>query len=221
MLLLPNPDSAISMTQPVVVVCCNSPSVTMTDELWAPRCHSAHHCCTVPLFACSCLRCYCSLYNSCRSPSTSLINELFSPKGLPLTVFCLSLHSRGNPRKTLLCVKSPGGRPFLRFWNRRAWQRRGHSILPILTFNLTITECAYACLPALYRKPRPHDSLSVGANHFRERGVVPNKLTTECINMLNIVLFTLNYISPLNWVFVIFLFEGYFVYLAALEKCWM
>ena len=33
-----------------------------------------------------------------------------------------------------------------------------------------------ARLPALYSKPRPRDSRSEGAIHFRERGGVPNKL---------------------------------------------
>jgi hypothetical protein len=50
--------------------------------------------------------------------------------------------------------------------------------LPILTFNRSVTECLAACLPALYSKPRPHDSLSVGAHYFGERSGVPNKLLT-------------------------------------------
>jgi hypothetical protein len=52
---------------------------------------------------------------------------------------------------------------------------------PILTVNRMVTECLNACLPALYSKPRPHDSLCVGANHFSEQGGVPNKLATEFI----------------------------------------
>jgi hypothetical protein len=63
--------------EPSVVVCCNSPSVTKVGEFCVLRCRSAHHCCTAPLFAVCGLPV--SLHNSCHSPSTSLINELFSP----------------------------------------------------------------------------------------------------------------------------------------------
>ena len=52
-------------------------------------------------------------------------------------------------------------------------------VLPILTFNRTVTECLDACLIALYSKPRPCDSLSVGENHFQ--GDVPDKLATQCM----------------------------------------
>jgi hypothetical protein len=64
--------------------------------------------------------------------------------------------------------------------NHRHAQSLRSLVLPILAFNRTVTECLYACLPTLYSKPRPRDPLSVGANHFRERGGVPNKLATEC-----------------------------------------
>ena len=53
-------------------------------------------------------------------------------------------------------------------------------VLPILMFNRTVTECLNACLLALYSKPWPRDSLSVGANHFHEWGGVPNTLATDC-----------------------------------------
>ena len=59
-----------------------------------------------------------------------------------------------------------------------------------LTFNQTVTKCLNACLPALYSKSQPCDSLSVGANHFRERGGVPNKLSGECISTLSKIVFT-------------------------------
>ena len=49
-------------------------------------------------------------------------------------------------------------------------------VLPIVMFDRTVTECLNARLPALYSKPQPRDSLSVGGNHFRERGAVPKKL---------------------------------------------
>lgn len=54
-------------------------------------------------------------------------------------------------------------------------------VLSILTFSRTVTDCLDACLPALYYKPRPCDSLSVVEKHFCERGCVPNKLAGECI----------------------------------------
>ena len=57
---------------------------------------------------------------------------------------------------------------------------RSH-VLTILTFNRTATECLGASLSALYSKPQPRDSLSVGTIHFRERGRVPNKLAGECM----------------------------------------
>lgn len=41
----------------------------------------------------------------------------------------------------------------------------------------------YAILP-IYGKPRPRDSLSVGANHFREQCSVPNKLA-KCMSLSN------------------------------------
>ena len=64
-------------------------------------------------------------------------------------------------------------------------------MLPILTFNRTVTEGLDACLPALFSKPWPRDSLSVGVNRFLERGGVPNKLT-ECMDSsLNNILITL------------------------------
>ena len=50
-----------------------------------------------------------------------------------------------------------------------------------LTFNQTVTECLDACLPVLYSKSLPRDSLSVGAIHFREQSDVPNKLSGECM----------------------------------------
>jgi hypothetical protein len=54
-------------------------------------------------------------------------------------------------------------------------------VLPILTFNQTGTEILDVCLPALYSKPRPRDSLSVEVIHFCEQGV-PNKLSGEWIS---------------------------------------
>ena len=47
-------------------------------------------------------------------------------------------------------------------------------VLPILTFNQTVTECLTDCRPALYKKPWPCDSLSAGAINFRDRDGVPN-----------------------------------------------
>ena len=55
---------------------------------------------------------------------------------------------------------------------------RSH-VLPILAFNRPVTGNLDACLPDSYSKPWPHDSLSLGANHFREQGGVPEKLATE------------------------------------------
>jgi hypothetical protein len=51
-----------------------------------------------------------------------------------------------------------------------------------LTLNQTLTVFLDACLPALYSKARPRDSLPVGVIHLHEWGGVPNKLDPECIS---------------------------------------
>jgi hypothetical protein len=108
---------------------------------------------------------------------------MFSPTRLPLTGgFLFFAPFSVNPRH----CHAWKAWTFLRYWNRRAWHRwscyaqscLGHLFFPILTSNWTVTECLNVCLPALYSKPRPCDSLSVGVNYFLEWGGVPNKLST-------------------------------------------
>ena len=108
-----------------------------------------------------------SLHDSCHSPSTSLINELILPTGLPLTrcflFFCLSHYSRD----TLDTVMREKPRRACTYDHTTPTLKSFRSlILPILTFNRTVTECPEACLPALYNKTRPLDSLSVRAFQF-------------------------------------------------------
>ena len=103
-----------------------------------------------------------NLYDSCHSPLTSLINELFSPTGLPLTGCFVFLspfsvyhrHCRAWKAQSAGCFWDTGtGLPGTDDYTMSLRSL----VLPILKFNQTLTEYLNVCLAALYSKPRTLD----------------------------------------------------------------